>query len=358
MQFIDLAAQYKRIKADVDARIHAVLAHGKYVMGPEIGELEQVLADYCGARHCVALSSGTDALLVPLLALGIGPGDEVITTPFTFIATGEMIGMTGATPVFVDIDPDTYNIDAAQIEAAITDRTKAIMPVSLFGQCADMDAINAVADKHAIPVIEDAAQSFGATYKDKHSCNLSQLAATSFFPAKPLGCYGDGGAAFTDDDQLAGLMRELRNHGQDRKYHHPRLGINGRLDTIQAAVLLAKMQIFPEEIAARQQVAARYNELLDGRVKTPIVAPDCTSAWAQYTIEVDDREAVQKHLGDAGVPSAVYYPVPLHRQPALQSDVAMPQSEAAAQRVLSLPMHPYLDDATQQTIAGAVRDAV
>ncbi|ERJ18313.1 superoxide dismutase Fe-Mn family protein [Salinisphaera shabanensis E1L3A] len=358
MQLIDLQAQYQRIKPDVDARIQAVLDHGRYVMGPEVEALEARLAEYVGIEHCIALSSGTDALLVAMMALNIGPGDEVITTPFTFIATGEMIGLLGATPVFVDIDPDTYNIDAALIEEKITDRTKAIVPVSLFGQIADMDAINAVGERHHVPVIEDAAQSFGATYKGKRSCGVSQIAATSFFPAKPLGCYGDGGAAFTTDAALAERMRELRNHGQNAPYHHPRLGINGRLDTIQAAVLLAKMEVFDDEVARRAQVGARYGELLSGLVKTPALAADCTSVYAQYTIEVDDRERVRQSLNDAGIPNAVYYPVPLNRQPPLYSDVAIPKSERAAERVLSLPMHPYLEQADQDRVVDALKNAV
>ncbi len=292
MQFIDLAVQYRRIKDDVDRRMAAVLEHGQYVMGPEIEALETRLAEFAGARHCVALSSGTDALLVAMMALEIGPGDEVITTPFTFIATGEMIALIGAKPVFVDIDADSYNLDPGKIEAAITDRTRAIVPVSLYGQCADMDSINAIGEKHGIPVIEDAAQSFGATYKGRRSCGLSRLAATSFFPAKPLGCYGDGGAAFTDDPELDKLMRELRNHGQDRRYHHPRIGINGRLDTLQAAVLLAKMDIFQDEVDARGRLGARYTEKLSSTVKTPVLSEGNTSVYAQYTIQVDDREAV------------------------------------------------------------------
>lgn len=358
MQFIDLQAQYQLIKSDVDARIQAVLDHGKYVMGPEIDELETALAAFAGAKHCIALSSGTDALLVAMMALDIGPGDEVITTPFTFIATGEMIGLLGATPVFVDIDTDTYNLDANLIETAITEKTKAIMPVSLFGQCADMDAINALGARHGIPVIEDAAQSFGATYKGKRSCNLSGLAATSFFPAKPLGCYGDGGAAFTDDPELDRRMRELRNHGQDRQYHHPRLGINGRLDTLQAAILLGKLNVFPDEVAARERIGARYSAELAGIVKTPLIASDNTSVYAQYTIEVENRDQFRERMSASGVPTAVYYPVPLNRQPALYSDVPIPVSEAAAERVVSLPMHPYLSESEQDTVIQAVQNAV
>lgn len=358
MQLIDLQAQYQRIKPDVDARIQAVLDHGRYVMGPEVEALETRLAEYAGVEHCIALSSGTDALLVAMMALKIGPGDEVITTPFTFIATGEMIGLLGATPVFVDIDPDTYNIDASLIEEKITARTKAIVPVSLFGQIADMDTINAIGERHEVPVIEDAAQSFGATYKGRRSGGVSSLAATSFFPAKPLGCYGDGGAAFTTDATLAERMRELRNHGQSAPYYHPRLGINGRLDTIQAAVLLAKMEVFEDEVERRARVGAHYGELLDGIVKTPKIAADCTSVYAQYTIEVDDRDTVRAALNEAGIPNAVYYPVPLNRQPPLYSEVAIPKSERAAERVLSLPMHPYLEEGDQQRVAEVLKAAV
>ena len=358
MQLIDLQTQYQRIKPDVDARIQAVLDHGRYVMGPEVEALEQRLADYAGVEHCVALSSGTDALLVTMMALEIGPGDEVITTPFTFIATGEMIGLLGATPVFVDIDPDTYNIDASLIEDKISERTKAIMPVSLFGQMPDMESVTAIGERHGVPVIEDAAQSFGATCNGRRSGGASLLAATSFFPAKPLGCYGDGGAAFTTDAQLAERMRELRNHGQSAPDYHPRLGINGRLDTIQAAVLLAKLDIFDDEVERRGQVAARYARLLGDHVKTPVIAPDRTSVYAQYTIQVDGRDAVRTALNESGIPSAVYYPVPLNRQPPLYSDVSIPKSERAAERVLSLPMHPYLEDDDQERVAEAVIDAL
>lgn len=358
MQLIDLQAQYHRIKADVDSRIHTVLDHGKYVNGPEITELEQKLAQHAGVQHCIGLSSGTDALLIAMMGLEIGPGDEVITPAFTFIATGEMIGLLGATPVFVDIDPNTYNVDAALIEAAISDNTKAIMPVSLFGQCADMDAINAIGARHNIPIIEDGAQSFGATYKDRRSCGLSTVATTSFFPAKPLGCYGDGGAVFTDDTALAHRIIELRNHGQNAPYHHPRLGINGRLDTMQAAVLLSKLEIFEDELASRQTVAERYNTLLADIANTPTITEGQTSVYAQYTIQVDNRDAVRESLNAQNIPSAVYYPVPLNRQPALESDVVLPQSEAAAARVLSLPMHPYLSEQDQDRVVTALKQAL
>ena len=369
MDFIDLKTQYRRIKPAVDARIAKVLEHGQYILGPEVAELESVLAAYVGTKHCVAASSGTDTLLMALMALGIGPGDEVITVPFTFIATGEMIALAGATPVFVDIEPRTYNLDPARLEGAITARTRAIMPVSLYGQCADFDAINAIARRHGLPVIEDGAQSFGATYKGRRSCALSTIGSTSYFPSKPLGAYGDGGAVFTDDDALAKLMREIRVHGQDRRYHHPRLGLNGRLDSLQAAVLLAKMEIVPEEVEARMRVGARYAELIaaefgagSGRLRAPYVEPFNTSVYAQYTVEVDRRETVEARLKAAGIPTAVHYPLPLHLQPVFANlglgEGRFPVSEAAARRVISLPMHPYLTDEQQRTVVSALKAAV
>ncbi len=363
MQFIDLKSQQKLIRDDLDRRIAALLDHGQYILGPEISEMEKVLADYVGVEHCVSVASGTDALLLALMALEIGPGDEVITTPFSFIATAESIALLGATPVFVDIDARTFNIRADLIEAAITDRTRAIMPVSLFGQCADMDAINAIAAAHELPVIEDAAQSFGAEYKGGRSCGLSTIGCTSFFPAKPLGCYGDGGACFTADQELAVRLRELRNHGQDRAYHHPRLGMNGRMDGMQAAVILAKMALFPDEVRKRAALGARYSELLaDSGCVTPLLAADNLSVFAQYTLQVDDREAVQARLKAQDIPSAVYYPVTLDRQPALRHcsrvSGSLDVSHTLADRVVSLPMHPYLDDATQQQVASAVRQAL
>ena len=314
MEFIDLKTQYERIRPQVDERMRRVLEHGKYIMGPEVAELEERLAAYVGVKHCIGVASGTDALLIAMMALGVGPDDEIITTPFTFIATGEMIALIGAKPVFVDIDPRTYNLDPALIETAISPRTKAIMPVSLYGQCADLDAINSVAARHGLPVIEDAAQSFGATSKGRKSCALSTIGCTSFFPSKPLGCYGDGGACFTDDDALAKAMRQIRVHGQDRRYHHPVIGVNGRLDTLQAAVLLAKLEVLEEEVAARGRIGARYSELLREHVTTPYLAPQCTSVYAQYTVQVDRREEVQEKLKAAGIPTAVHYPIPLHRR--------------------------------------------
>lgn len=362
MDFIDLKSQYRDLKTQIDSRIQSVLDHGQYIMGPEVKELEDRLAAYVGVKHCVGVADGTTALMIAMMALGIQPGDEVITTPFTFIATGEMIALLGGKPVFVDIDRETWNLDPALIEAAITPKTRAIMPVSLYGQCADFDAINAIAAKHGLAVIEDGAQSFGASYRGRKSGGLSTLATTSFFPSKPLGCYGDGGACFTDDDLLAKKMREIRIHGQDRRYHHPVIGLNGRLDTLQAAILLAKLDAFPEEVAARERIGARYTEQLRGVVQTPVLREGNSSVYAQYTIEVDNRDAVQAALKDAGVPTAVHYPIPLHLQPAFASlglgEGSFPLAEAAGRRVMSLPMHPYLDEPTQDRIVAAVRAAV
>lgn len=362
IDFIDLKTQQQRIYPELERRMKAVLDHGQYIMGPEIAELEEKLASYVGVSHCIAVASGTDALLIALMALGIGPGDEVITTPFTFIATGEMIALLGATPVFVDIDPQSYNLDPAQIEAAITPRTKAIMPVSLYGQCAEFDAINAVAARHSLAVIEDACQSFGATYKGRRSCGLSTVGCTSFFPSKPLGCYGDGGACFTDDEKLAARMRQVRAHGQDRRYHHPVIGVNGRMDTLQAAILLAKLEVFPDEVEARKSVGAKYSDLLDGALVTPFIGPANTSVFAQYTVQVRDRDAMQKRLQAKGIPTAVHYPVPLHLQPAF-AHLAQPKgkflhAETAAEKVMSLPMHPYLTDAEILRICDAVKNCL
>ena len=362
MEFVDLQAQYRRLQPILDARMRRVLDHGRFILGPEVGELEQRLAARLGVAHAIACASGTDALLLALLALGIGAGDEVVTTPFSFFAAAEMIALAGARPVFADIDPVTYNLDPARMEAAITPRTRALLPVSLYGQPAEMDAINEIAARHGLPVIEDAAQSFGALYRGRASGNLSTIGCTSFFPSKPLGCYGDGGAVFTGDDGLAEAMRELRNHGQTGRYQHTRVGINGRLDTLQAAVLLAKLEVFDEELAARDRVAARYTELLEEAVTTPRVRPDRTSAWAQYTIEVDERARVEATLHAAGIPTAVHYPAPLHLLPVFASmglgSGAFPCAEQAAERVLSLPMHPYVEAGQTERIAAAVRAAV
>ncbi|MFZ4856331.1 MAG: DegT/DnrJ/EryC1/StrS family aminotransferase [Desulfuromonadaceae bacterium] len=362
IEFIDLKAQQKLILPDLERRMKIVLDHGQYVMGPEIKELEEKLAAFVGVKHCISASSGTDTLLIALMALGIGPGDEVITSPFTFIATGEMIAITGAKPVFVDIDPRTYNIDPNLIEAAITPCTKAIMPVSLYGQCADFDAINAISEKYKLPVIEDGAQSFGATYKGRRSCGLSTIGSTSFFPSKPLGCYGDGGALFTNDDELATKMRQIRVHGQDRRYHHPRLGINGRMDTLQAAVVMAKLEVFYEEVATRARIGARYSELLGASVVTPFIEPGNSSVYAQYTVQVENRSYVQKKLSDLGVPTAVHYPVPLHLQPVFAGlghcKGSFPVAESASDRVMSLPMHPYLSESDLTNIFSSVTQAM
>ncbi|MDO5073597.1 MAG: DegT/DnrJ/EryC1/StrS family aminotransferase [Neisseria animaloris] len=359
MQFIDLAAQQARIKDQIDANIQKVLAHGAYILGPEVAELEEKLAAYCGAQYCITCANGTDALQIALMALGVQAGDEVITPGFTYIATAETVALLGAKPVYVDIDETTYNIDPAQIEAAITDKTKAIIPVSLYGQCADYDAINAIAAKHKLPVIEDAAQSFGATYKGRKSGNLTTIACTSFFPSKPLGCYGDGGAVFTNDETLATVIRQIARHGQDRRYHHIRVGVNSRLDTLQAAILLPKLAIFEEEMQLRQQVAAMYAEALqDAGIAVPFIEAHNRSAYAQYTIRVKNRDAVQTALKEAGVPTAVHYPIPLNKQPAVANDAVLPVGDLVAQEVISLPMHPYMTHKQVRQVADALKAAV
>ncbi len=419
MQFIDLKTQQDRIRPQIDAAIKRVLDHGQYIMGPEVAELEQRLCDFTEAKHCITCASGTDALLMALMALGIGPGDEVITSPFTFVATGEVISLLGAIPVFVDIDPRTFNIDPVKIGAAITDKTRAIIPVSLFGLPADMDEIQSLVDSRSslegpsivdsrlsletndkrpatkdqrpITIIEDAAQSFGATYKGRKSCNLSRLACTSFFPAKPLGCYGDGGAIFTDDDDVADILRSIRIHGKGSdKYDNVRIGINGRLDTLQAAILLPKLEIFPDELAARQRAADNYTRLFSGsnaqpvssnderlvtsdqspaisnqssdqRLTTPFVPPGYSSAWAQYSILIESKEQrdnLQKHLSKVGVPTAVYYPKPLHLQTAY-ADLGyragdFPVAEEVAKRIISLPMGPYVKEEDQVRVVRGI----
>lgn len=357
MEFVDLKAQYNALRENINARIQTVLDHGQYIMGPEVKELEEKLAAYTGTRHCITVASGTEALLIALMAVGIKPGDEVITTPFSFIATAEVIVLLGAIPIFVDIEPDTCNINAALIESRITVRTKAIMPVSLYGQPADMDGINAIAAKHNLPVIEDAAQSFGASYKGKKSGNLSTIGCTSFFPSKPLGCYGDGGAIFTSDDDLALAMREIRVHGQSRRYVHTRVGVGGRMDTIQCAIVLAKLERFDWEVEQRLKIGARYNELFSGKVKTIIQRSDRTSVFAQYTVKVKDREKVQASLREEGIPTAVHYPVPMHLQPAyahLCNAEDCPVSVEMSQLVMSLPMGADLDLEAQQKIVLAL----
>ena len=358
MEFIDLKEQYRRYQADIDARIHKVLAHGHFIMGPEIAELEAVLAAYVNVKHALTVASGTDSLEIALRALGVGAGDEVITVAFTWISTAEVIGLVGAKPVFVDIAPDTYNLDIDKLEAAITPRTKAIMPVSLFGQMPDYARINAIAARHGLPVIEDGAQSFGATQLGRRSCGVTLVGSTSFFPAKPLGCYGDGGALFTNDDALAEKMKAIRTHGGLQRHHHPLLGMNGRFDTIQAAVMLAKMPHFEAEVEHRRRIGARYTELLRGRCVVPEVAPGNTHVYAQYTIRVPQRDALGARLKAAQIPTAVYYPKCLHEQPVFASAGCrwgdLPESERASREVISLPMHPFLTETEQDQIVQAV----
>lgn len=378
MEFIDLKKQYRRLEPAIRARIDAVLAHGHFIMGPEVAELENALATATGARHAITCASGTDALLMPLLAWGIGPGDAVFTTPFTFFATAEVIALVGATPVFVDVDPVTFNITPEGLERAILAvrqrdpaihplprraveeglTPRAVIPVDLFGIAAEYDELLPIARKNALLVMEDAAQAFGGRYKGTPLCGLPcDVATTSFFPAKPLGCYGDGGAIFTDDDTLAATLRSLRVHGKGSdKYENVRVGINGRMDTIQAAIMLPKVEILPDEIAARQRVATGYQERLAGLpgVTPPTVPAHCLSAWAQYSILCDNRDALAAHLKAAGVPTAIYYPKPLHVQKVFahlgHASDDMPVASSLARRILSLPMHPYLEESDQDRI--------
>ncbi|OSM06124.1 DegT/DnrJ/EryC1/StrS family aminotransferase [Magnetofaba australis] len=366
MQFIDLKAQYEAYKSEIDAAIAEAVASIRFINGPQVSELEQQMADYVGVKYAVGLSSGTDALLAPLMAWGIGPGDEVITTPFTFIATAEVVALTGATPVFVDIEPDTLNIDPNQIEAAITPRTKAIIAVGLYGQCADMDAVQAIADKHGLKVIEDAAQSMGAEYKGRRSGSLGHVAGTSFFPAKPLGGMGDGGMAFTNDEELAKTMRMIKEHGQTAHYRHGKIGINGRLDTIQAAILLVKLKYFDDEIAARQKVAQYYMDNMPDGARGPVIREGNLSAFAQFTVRVPQRDKVVELIRETGVPIAVHYPLPLNRQPIFlemrQKAGLEPETfanaELAANEVMSLPMHPFMQQADQDTVLNAIKEAL
>lgn len=367
MQFIDLKTQYQRYQKEIDARMRGVLEHGQFIMGPEIAELESTLAAYVGAKHAITVSSGTHSLEIALRALDIGPGDEVLTVPFTWISSSEIILLVGAKPVFVDVNYDDFNINVDAIEAAITPRTKAIIPISLFGQMPDCDKINAIAARHGITVIEDAAQSFGATRNGRRSCEVTTIASTSFFPAKPLGCYGDGGALFTSDDELADKMRAIRTHGGLKRHYHPLAGTNGRFDTLQAAVLLAKWPHFDWEIAQRNAIGARYTELFRNckaasKITPPPVMPGNTHVYAQYTLRVPDRETLGAKLKEQGIPTAIYYPKCLHEQPIFAplgyqwGD--FPQSEKASREVISLPMHPFLDEKTQDMIVKAVESVV
>ncbi|MBI6567805.1 DegT/DnrJ/EryC1/StrS family aminotransferase [Pseudomonas synxantha] len=353
IDFIDLKTQQKRIKDNIDAAIARVMAHGQYILGPEVNELERALAAFVEAKYCITCANGTDALQIVQMALNIGPGDEVITPGFTYVATAETVALLGAKPVYVDIDPATYNLDPLKLEAAITSKTKAIIPVSLYGQCADMNAINEIAARFGIPVIEDAAQSFGATYNGRRSCNLTTVSCTSFFPSKPLGCYGDGGAIFTNDEELANVIRQVSRHGQSRRYHHVRVGVNSRLDTLQAAILLPKLEIFEEEVKLRHDAAAKYDNLIgDGpSIIRPFIAVGNESVYAQYTVLVPQRDIVQSRLADLGIPTVVHYPTPLNKQPAFSDGaVSLPVGDRVADSVLSLPMHPYLHQSVQVEI--------
>jgi UDP-2-acetamido-2-deoxy-ribo-hexuluronate aminotransferase len=361
MHFIDLHEQYRRYQTEIDARMRAVLDHGQFIMGPEIGELETALAEFAGVKHAITVASGTDSLEIALRALEIGPGDEVITVPFTWISSAEAIGLVGATPVFVDIDPVDYNIDVAKLEAAITPRTKAIMPVSLFGQMPDCAEINRIAAQHNLPVLEDGAQSFGASQNGHKSCALTTIGSTSFFPAKPLGCYGDGGALFSNDDTLAARMRDIRTHG-GKRHHHTVLGMNGRFDTLQAAVVLAKLPHFAAEVEARSRIGARYTELLREVCVTPEVRSGNVHVYAQYTVRVPDRAALGANLKDQGIPTAVYYPKCLHEQPVF-ADLGykigdFPAAERASREVISLPMHPFLTDQEQSRVVESMKTAL
>jgi len=360
MQFIDLKSRHQLIGDKINVRIQQVMEHGQFILGPEVREVEEKLAQYTGCKHCVTVSSGTDSLLIALMALGVGAGCEVITVPYTWISSAEVIALLGAKPVFVDIRQDTWNMDETLLEAAITDKTKAVMPVSIYGQCPDMDAINEVAKKYNLPVIEDAAQSFGATYKGKKSCNLSTIGSTSFFPSKPLGCYGDGGALFTNDDELAEKFRWIRVHGQERKHHHPILGLNGRMDTIQAAILLEILEVFPDEVQKRENLGQTYSTGLAGveDISTPTVGEYNTSVYAQYTILSEHREQIQQSLKVKDIPSVSYYSVPLHLQPVFahlgNKTGDFPVSENVANQCLSLPMSPYLSARDQSQVIDAI----
>lgn len=361
MQFIDLKTPHQKYKAEIEGRMNAVLEHGAFIMGPEIAEVEKQLASFVGVKHAITTSSGTHSLEIALRALGIGPGDEVVTVAFTWISSAEVVPLVGAKPVFVDIEPVGFNLDVAKLEKAITPRTKAIMPVSLFGQMPDYAAINAIAAKHGIPVIEDGAQSFGATQNGKQSCSVTLIGSTSFFPAKPLGCYGDGGALFTDDDALAAKIKAIRTHGGEKRHHHTMVGTNGRFDTLQAAVLLGKLPHFPWEVAERNRIGARYSDLLRGHCVVPEVAAGNTHVYAQYTIRVKDRDGLGTKLKEAGIPTAVYYPKCLHEQPVFAGTSAwgdLPESEKASREVISLPMHPYLSEADQDKVVEAVKKSL
>ena len=358
IHFFDLEEQHARVRVAVESNIAKVLEHGKYILGPEVQELEERLADYTSTKHCISCGNGTDALQIALMAIGVGVGDEVITPAFSYIAAAEAIKLLGAKPIYIDVDVNTFNVNTSLIESLITPKTKAIIPVSLFGQPADFDIINELADRYAITVIEDAAQSFGSTYKLKKSCNLSTIACTSFFPTKPLGCYGDGGAIFTSTEDLATKIRQIARHGQDRRYSHLRLGVNSRLDTIQAAILLAKLEVLDEEIKNRETLAQLYSKVLMSNpdIRVPIIQSQNQSAWAQYTILCDDRKKIQDTLKNNGIPTAVHYPLPVYKQPSVKEiDVHCPISDCLSKQVLSLPLHSYIEDEEKDKILTALR---
>ncbi|WP_297442321.1 DegT/DnrJ/EryC1/StrS family aminotransferase [Sulfurimonas sp.] len=349
IDFANLQYQYKLYKEEIDKAMQDVLDRANYIMGDAVKELEENLQSFTGAKHAITCGSGTDALILAMMALDIKPGDEIITTPFTFIATAETIAFLGAVPVFVDIDEKTYNIDPNQIEAKITAKTKAIIPVSLYGQPADMDAIGAIANKHSLKVIIDGAQSFGSTYKGKTDSNLGDISTTSFFPAKPLGCFGDGGAVFTDDDALAQKMKMLRVHGQNKRYHHKYIGMGGRMDTLQCAVVNVKLKHYKNDLALRQEVAAKYTTALQNKeLVLPFVDLNATSAWAQYSVRVQNRDALQAKLKEQGIPTAVHYPMPLHLQECFSylgyKEGDFPIAERVSKEIMSLPMNPYVSD--------------
>lgn len=362
MQFIDLKSQYQRIKQSVQTNITHVLEHGQFILGPEVKQLEKSLAGFAKVNYALAVGNGSIAIQVALMALDLKPGDEVITTPFTFISTISMMLILGIKPVLVDIEADTYNIDAAKIEEKITNKTKAIMPVDLYGQCADYDAINKIAKKHNLYVIADAAQSFGAKQNGVYVGNLADITISSFYPAKPLGAYGEAGGCFTNDPELAQKLRRIHNHGQEETYNHLCLGVNARLDSLQAAILLAKMEVYADEIEARKRIAKRYDGLLKATVKTPTIRSNNESIYAMYTIEVNHRNVVRKHLQDQGIPTAVHYPKPVYMQPVFvnlgYNKGDFPISERTAEWVLSLPMHPYLTEAQQDKIAEAIKQCI
>ena len=359
IDFANLKRAYQAQQKEFDLALQKVLDSTKYIMGPEVEDLENQLSAFTGSNHAISCSSGTDALLLALMALDIGPGDEVITTAFSFISTAETIALLGAKPVFVDIDEASYNIDASLIESKINPTTKAIIPVSLFGQVSDMDAINALAEKHSLTVIEDAAQSFGATYKGKKSCNLSTLACTSFFPSKPLGCFGDGGAVFTNNKGLAEKIKCIRLHGQTQRYNHKYIGLGARLDTLQASVLLVKLKRYEEDIKRRQEVANRYHKLLQNNLNTPQINKGNTSVWAQYSIRLTSRDEVQKKLQEKGVPTSVHYPKPMHLQECFEylgyKKGDFPVSESVSKEIISLPMNPYIRPEEQEYVCNELK---